>query len=69
MNDPQVSLVFALHSNPGGYAVLVGSGVSGGTGIPTGCRCCWPQPSRLVGNQHKWDRSGPEKIITMKSQF
>ena len=22
---------------------------------------------RIVGNQHKWDRLGPEKIIIMKS--
>lgn len=34
--DPLVSLTFALHSNPGAYAVLVGSGVSVGAGIPTG---------------------------------
>ena len=36
MIDPQVSLAFAMHSNPGAYAVLVGSGVSVGAGIPTG---------------------------------
>ena len=36
MNDPQVSLAFALHSNPGAYAALIGSGVSVGAGIPTG---------------------------------
>ena len=29
MIDSQVSLAFALHSNPGTYAALVGSGVSG----------------------------------------
>lgn len=36
MIDPQVSIAFALHSNPGAYAMLVGSGVSVGAGIPTG---------------------------------
>ena len=36
MLDPQVSLAFALNSNPGAYAALVGSGVSVGAGIPTG---------------------------------
>ena len=36
MIDPQVSLAFALHSNPGAYAALIGSGVSLGAGIPTG---------------------------------
>ena len=34
--DPQVSLAFALHSNRGAYAALIGSGVSVGAGIPTG---------------------------------
>ena len=36
MIDPTVSLAFALHSNPGAYAALIGSGVSVGAGIPTG---------------------------------
>lgn len=34
--DPLTSLAFTLHSNPGTYAVLIGSGVSTGAGIPTG---------------------------------
>lgn len=34
--DPLTSLAFTLHSNPGAYAVLLGSGVSTGAGIPTG---------------------------------
>ena len=38
MIDPMVSLAFALHSNPGAYAMLVGSGVSVGAGIPTGAQ-------------------------------
>ena len=37
MMDPMVSLAFALHSNRGAYAALVGSGVSVGAVIPT----CW----------------------------
>ena len=36
MIDPMVSLAFALHSNRGAYAALVGSRVSVGAGIPTG---------------------------------
>ena len=36
MIDPTVSMAFALHSNPGAYAALIGSGVSVGAGIPTG---------------------------------
>ena len=34
--DPLTSLAFTVHSNPGTYAVLLGSGVSTGAGIPTG---------------------------------
>ena len=36
MLDPIVSLAFALYSNKGAYALLVGSGVSRSAGIPTG---------------------------------
>ena len=36
MMDPQVLLAFALHSNRGAYAALIGSGVSVIAGIPTG---------------------------------
>ena len=36
MADSTVPLTFAVHSNPGAYAVLLGSGVSTGAGIPTG---------------------------------
>ncbi len=36
MIDPQVSLAFAIHSNQGAYAALIGSGVSVSVGIPTG---------------------------------
>lgn len=36
MLDPLVSLAFAMHTNRGAYAVLVGSGVSRAAGIPTG---------------------------------
>ena len=36
MVSPIVPLAFALHSNRGAYAVLLGSGVSAAAGIPTG---------------------------------
>ena len=36
MADSTVPVTFAVHSNPGAYAVLIGSGVSTGAGIPTG---------------------------------
>lgn len=34
--DPLLNLSFSLFSNPGVYALLLGSGVSGSAGIPTG---------------------------------
>ena len=34
--DPRISLATALHSQPGVYALLLGSGVSTGPGVPTG---------------------------------
>jgi hypothetical protein len=36
MIEPLVSLAFSIHSNPGVYALLLGSGVSRSAGIPTG---------------------------------
>jgi hypothetical protein len=36
MIDPLVSLAFSVHSNPGAYALLLGSGTSRSAGIPTG---------------------------------
>lgn len=36
MNDALLSLAFAIHSNPGVYALLLGSGVSRSAGVPTG---------------------------------
>lgn len=36
MIDPMISLAFAVHSRPGVYALLLGSGVSRSAGIPTG---------------------------------
>lgn len=36
MIDPILSLSFSIHSNPGVYALLLGSGVSRSAGIPTG---------------------------------
>ena len=34
--DPALKLATSLHSNPGAYALLLGSGVSNAAGIPTG---------------------------------
>lgn len=44
MIDPAVRLALALHSNPGAYAALLGSGISAAAGIPTG----WQIVSDLI---------------------
>lgn len=36
MIDPMLTLSFAIHTNPGVYAFLLGSGISRAAGIPTG---------------------------------
>ena len=36
MIDPMVTLAFSVHSGPGVYALLLGSGISQPSGIPTG---------------------------------
>ncbi|MDS0296431.1 SIR2 family protein [Halogeometricum luteum] len=36
MVDPEISLTFSVRNNPGRMALLIGSGVSTGAGIPTG---------------------------------
>ena len=33
---PELSLAFSVHSGPGTYALLLGSGVSRAAGVPTG---------------------------------
>ena len=48
MIDPQVSLAFALHSNPGAYAALIGSGVFAGAVIPTGWQVVLDLISKLA---------------------
>lgn len=34
--EPELKLAIALHSSPGVYALLLGSGMSSAAGIPTG---------------------------------
>ena len=61
MIDPTVSLAFALHSNPGAYAMLVGSGVSVGAGIPTGWQVVLDlisKVARVLGEDPGDDLSG-----------
>ncbi len=45
--DPVVMLATGMHGQPGVYALLIGSGVSTGAGIPTG----WGVVTELVPGQ------------------
>ncbi len=45
MIEPLISLAFSIHSSPGLYALLLGSGVSRSSGIPTG----WEIVLDLIG--------------------
>lgn len=49
MIEPMVSLAFALNSNRGAYAALVGSGVSVGAGIPTGWQVVLDLITKVAG--------------------
>lgn len=67
MIDPMVSLAFAVYSNKGVYALLLGSGISRASGIPTGWEVvldlvrkvaelegedCGPDPVDWFGKKH-----------------
>ncbi len=67
MIDPMVSLAFAVYSNKGAYALLLGSGLSRAFGIPTGWKVvldltrkvanlqgeeCERSPANLFRNRH-----------------
>lgn len=56
MIDPLISLAFAIYSNKGAYALLVGSGVSRSAAIPTG----WEVVLDLVRKVAKLEGGDPE---------
>jgi hypothetical protein len=70
MIDPMVSLAFSVYSNKGAYALLLGSGVSRASGIPTGWEVvldlirkvaklegedCQPDPAAWFRHKHAAD--------------
>jgi len=56
LNDLILKLVISLHSNPGVYALLLGSGVSRAAGIPTG----WEIVLDLIRKIAKLEGESPE---------
>ena len=55
-NEPVLKLALSLHSNPGVYALLIGSGVSRAAGIPTG----WEVVLDLIRKVAVTEREDPE---------
>ncbi len=66
MIDPMVSLAFSLYSNPGAYALLLGSGVSRAAGIPTGWEIVLDLISRLAQLEGEEPEPDPEAWYRQK---
>jgi hypothetical protein len=60
--DPLIQLSVAMAVTPGGYAVLLGSGVSMEAGIPTGQRVFLDTVERLYRVQEGSDPPNPEEL-------
>ncbi len=59
MVDDRMSLVFSVRNNPGRYALLIGSGVSTGAGIPTGWAVVEDLLEKLATAQGEGDPEDP----------
>ncbi|MFA5780584.1 MAG: SIR2 family protein [Elusimicrobiota bacterium] len=66
MIDPMISLSFTIQSNPGTYALLLGSGVSRSAGIPTGWEIVIDLIKKLAAVQKKDCMPSPEKWYVEK---
>jgi len=67
MIDPILSLAFSIHSNPGVYALLIGSGVSRAAQIPTGWEIVLDLIRRVARLQD--DDCEPEPDAWFKAKF
>ena len=61
MTNPTESLAFAMHANPGVYAVLVGSGVSRAAKIPTGWEITLDLVRKLAALRNETCDPDPER--------
>ncbi len=57
--DPIVALATSLHSSPGVYALLLGSGVSTGAGVPTGWEVARSLVARVAAAMYPDDVTAP----------
>jgi hypothetical protein len=65
--DPLLSLAFAVHENPGVYALLLGSGVSRSAGIPTGWEVVIDLIRKLAAMRD--ERAEPDPARWYQEQF
>ena len=65
--EPIQSIAFSIHSNPGVYAILLGSGVSKGAGIPTGWDIVVDLIRRL--SQLKGESCEPDPVAWYQETF
>ena len=65
--DPILRSALAIHSNPGAYALLIGSGVSRAAGIPTG----WEVVLDLIGRIADLDgqSTGPDPVAWYRERY
>ena len=66
MIDPGHSLAFSIHSNPGVYAILIGSGVSRAAGIPTGWEVTLDLVQKLAAVHQEAPNPDPETWFANK---
>ncbi|MBU0568916.1 SIR2 family protein [bacterium] len=66
MIDPIISLAFSTYSNPGVYALLLGSGVSRSAGIPTGWEIVLDLIKKVASLQGEDCKPDPEKWYVEK---
>ena len=64
MIDPIHSLAFSIHSNPGVYGLLLGSGISRSAGIPTGWDITLDLITKLAAARSQEVNDDPEKWFT-----
>ena len=67
MIDPLHSLAFSIHSSPGVYALLLGSGVSTGAGIPTGWGITLDLVSKLA--EAKGESTGSDPVAWYRQEY
>lgn len=65
--DPMLSLAFSMHAHRGGYALLLGSGISRAAGIPTGYQVVLDLIRRIAAVEH--EDPGPDPEAWFQTHF